>query len=76
MHPLVNDLSSIKDADLESKIGDLTKKFFMTHNAGLKQQIAGVLDMYKEEQAKRQQALWAKTSESQNKNLDKLININ
>ena len=31
MHPLAGDLSQIKDAELELKIGDLSKKYFMTN---------------------------------------------
>ena len=76
MHPLVGDLSQFKDAELDTKISDLTKKFFMTFNPELKQQIAGILEVYREELSKRQQEAWAKALESQNKNLDKLININ
>lgn len=75
MHPLVTDLSSLKTAELESKISDLTKKYFMTSNYVLQSQISSVLDAYKEELATRQQLEWQNTIESRNKGLDKLINV-
>jgi hypothetical protein len=75
MHPLILNLAEIKDSELDSKIGDLTKKYFMTTNAELKMQIVNVLDTYKEEQSRRQQAAWQKAAESQNKDLDKLIKV-
>lgn len=30
MHPLINNLSEMKDAEIESKITELGKKYFMT----------------------------------------------
>ena len=49
MHPLAGDLSVFKDGEIENKINDLTRKYFMTHNPGVQAQIASVLDTYKEE---------------------------
>lgn len=76
MHPLVSNLSELKDGELESKINDLTRKYFMATNADLKFQIAAVLDTYKEEQTVRQQAAYEKMMSQQGKSLDKLINVN
>lgn len=75
MHPLVNDLSSLKDSELEEKISELTKKYFISHNFELQQQIAMVLDDYKSELAKRQRDAYDKMMNSRNKDLDKLINV-
>jgi hypothetical protein len=75
MHPLVHDLDSLKTTELEAKINDLTKKYFMTSNSGIQAQISIVLDTYKEEIGKRQQLEWEKVLESRNKGLDKLINV-
>jgi hypothetical protein len=75
MHPLVTDFSTLKNIDIESKINDLTKKYFMTSNYGLQCQISAVLDSYKEELEKRQADEWNKVMESRNKGLDKLINV-
>ena len=75
MHPLVNDLSSLKDADLEAKINDLTRKYSMTYNFQVQQQIVLVLDTYKEELNNRRRAEWENTMELRNKDLDKLIKV-
>ena len=75
MHPLVIDLNNLKNAELEAKINELTKKYFMTSNFNVQGQIANILDAYKEELAVRQQAEWQKTIESRDKGLDKLINV-
>ena len=76
MHPLIDDLSSLKDADIESKMGDLTRKYFLTPNMEVRNQISMVLDCYREEMAKRQAAAYEKMmSNARNKDLDKLINV-
>jgi hypothetical protein len=75
MHPLVNDLSTLKTGELESKINDLTKKYFMTSNFEVQCQISAILDSYKEEVGRRQAEEWNKVMESRNKGLDKLINV-
>ena len=75
MHPLVHDLESLKDSELEGKISELTRKYLSTHNFQLQQQIIMVLDSYKEELAKRQREAYAKMMETRNKDLDKLIKV-
>lgn len=76
MHPLVDDLSNLKDAELESKISDLTRKYFMTNNIAVREQISAMLDTYKDAVAARRQAEWQKMMDNRDKGLDKLININ
>jgi hypothetical protein len=76
MHPLAGDLSVLKNAELESKIGDLTRKYFQSNNTDVKQQIGQLLETYREEQQKRQKEEYEKLMNSQDKSLDKLININ
>ena len=75
MHPLIGDLSSVKEPELEAKVQELTRKYFMTHNPGVQQQIALLIDQYKEELAKRQREAYEKMMQSRNKDLDKLINV-
>jgi hypothetical protein len=75
MHPLAGDMSALKDAELESKINDLTKKYFLTPNSGVKAQISSLLEDYKNELTKRQQATLAKMMNNRDKGLDKLINV-
>ncbi len=76
MHPLVTDLSNLKDNEVESKISELTRKYFATQNFELRNQISLVLDSYRTELAKRQAAAYEKMMSSRNKDLDKLIKIN
>jgi hypothetical protein len=75
MHPLVNDLSQLKDSELESKIQDLTRKYFSTNNFQVRTQITMILDTYREEMAKRRADEYQKMINSRNKDLDKLINV-
>lgn len=75
MHPLIGDLSSLKDAELEIKINELSKKYFSTYNVDVREQIVMVLDTYKEELGNRRQREYEKMMQSRNKDLDKLINV-
>lgn len=75
MHPFINDLDHLKDSEVEAKINDLSKKYWMTYNPEVRQQIIMVLDTYREELAKRRKAEYDKMMQSQGKGLDKLINI-
>lgn len=75
MHPLINDLSHIKDSELESKIGDLTRKYFVTSNTEVRSQIIMILESYKDELSRRRQASLEKMMETRDKSLDKLIKI-
>jgi len=75
MHPLIGDLTSLKDAELEHKLSELTKKYFQTSNPGLQMQISSVIDSYREEIDLRKRAEWEKMIENRDKGLDKLINV-
>jgi hypothetical protein len=75
MHPLAGNLEELKDIELESKISDLTKKYFMTRNPGLQAQMRVMLDSYNEELRKRQQVALAKLMSNRDKSLDKLIRV-
>lgn len=76
IHPLVDNLSDFKDAEIEQKINELTRKYFIAHSEELKSQITLLLDTYKEEMTIRRQNAWQNAVETHNKDLDKLININ
>lgn len=75
MHPLANNIENLKDAELELKINDLSKKYFQTTNPQLQSQILMLLESYKEQLARRRYDEWVKMNESRDKSLDKLINI-
>lgn len=78
-HPLLGNISKLKDADLEAKILDLGKKYHMAARMGnstICSQLALALDAYKSEQQSRQYAASQMLVKKQNKDLDDLININ
>jgi hypothetical protein len=63
-HPLCEDLKSLKVNELESKIQELSKKYFLSlryNNSQMSQQILLLLNMYKEEQQKREAEMLKKT---------------
>jgi hypothetical protein len=76
MHPLLDNLSNLKDAELEQKIFDLSKKYFMTSNTEVRGQMIMVLDGLKEEMNKRRQSQLATLMSNRDKTLDKLIKVN
>ena len=75
MHPLVSELDKMSETELEQKIHDLTKKYYMTTNAELQNQIIMIIDDYKSAITKKQQDALTTAMENRNKGLDKLINI-
>ena len=75
MHPLVGDLSNLKDSELETKINELSKKYFATYNVDVREQMVMILDTYKEELSNRRRAEYEKMMQSRDKGLDKLINV-
>ncbi len=76
MHPLIGDLASLKDSDVENKINDLSRKYFMSPNPLLREQIVLALNTYKEELAKRRSKELEKMMSGQGKDIDKLIKVN
>lgn len=77
-NPLVTNLEKLKDSELESKISELTKNYHIAARSGqggVCGQIVALLNMYQEEQAKRQKAAMDSLLKKQNKTLDDLINI-
>lgn len=75
-NPLVDSFSGLTDSQLESKISDLQKKYFMTHNNQVRQQIASILDMYRQEHLSRMAKTREKDIARGNSDLDGLINVN
>lgn len=76
IHPLINDLSGLKDPELEQSIQSLSQKYWQTSNPDVKMQIVNLLDLYREELSTRRQAAWQKQYELRDKSLDKLIKVN
>jgi len=78
-NPLLGNLSKLKTEDLENKIFELTKKYYIAMRLGqgsAAQQIALNLDAFKTEQQQRQMAsLKALNKNNQDSGLDDLINV-
>ena len=72
VHPLAQ-LNHLTDTELQEKLDDLNKKYWMASNPGVRNQIVLMLDSLKLEQENRQIKL--KKEENQDNNLDNLINI-
>ena len=75
-NPLVDDFSKLTDLEVENKISDLGRKYFMVRNPEVQMQIARLLEMYKEEMRARRARAHLKSLENGNSDLDNLININ
>jgi len=76
MHPLV-DLTTLNDKQLEEKIQELSKKYFMPMSAELRNQLVNMLDIYKMEMHNRRMKTYEESfQKSDDKGLDKLVNIN
>jgi hypothetical protein len=77
-HPLLNDLTQLKDAELENRMSDLNKKYniaLRSGNGALAQQVAMVLEALRDEGSRRQAEATKKLLQKQNKDLDNLINV-
>ena len=72
LHPLAQ-LNHLTDTELQEKLDDLNKKYWMASNPDVRNQIVLMLDSLKLEQENRQ--IKQKKEENQDNNLDNLINI-
>lgn len=78
-HPLIDNCRALKDSELELKIIDLGKKYYIAARMGqgsAASQIAVALEMYKDEQRRRQYEMSKSLLDNQDKSLDDLINVN
>jgi hypothetical protein len=76
MHPLAGSFENLKDSEIEEKITDLTKKYFMTSNFEVQMQISSLLENYKEEIGKRRQLQLQRLMQKSEKSIDNLVKIN
>jgi hypothetical protein len=77
-NPLLEDLTQIKDAELENKMSDLNKKYNIAlrmGNGAVAQQIAVVIEAVRDESLRRQHEATKKLLAKQSKDLDGLINV-
>ncbi len=75
LHPFSEDTSNLSINQLYEKINDLTKKYFLSNNTEVKQQIQTFIDYYKQEIRVKEAAEKKKAEENGEIDLDKLINI-
>ena len=76
-NPLLDNFNDLSDSEIENKISELSRKYFISRNPHVQQQISVVLDMYKQELQLRIAKARLKDQEQNGENgLDNLININ
>ena len=75
-NPLIDSFDGISDSEIEDKISELSRKYFISRNPYVQQQISTILEMYKEEMRSRRAKQRLKDQEQNGENgLDNLINI-
>ena len=75
-NPLVDSFDSLSDNEVEDKIISLQRKYFMTANPSLQQQISVILEMYRQEaQARRAKSYLDQQEQNGENGLDSLINV-
>ena len=75
IHPLTEDYTNLKDAEIEAKMQDLSRKYFMSNNPYLRQQISTFLEIYRNELSARRAKQIEQLYQKRDKDLDKLINV-
>jgi|TARA_B110000967_G_C18474574_1_gene359068 hypothetical protein len=77
INPLIDNLDGFTLQELDQKVSDLQRKYFMTPNPQVQAQIANVLDIYRLEQQDRRvkEMMRQQNDENGENSLDKLINI-
>lgn len=75
-NPLVDSFSDLTDSEIDDKISDLSRKYYISRNPDIQIQIATLLDMYKEEMLARRARQRLDFSDQNGENgLDNLINV-
>ena len=75
-NPLLDNFNNLSDSEIENKISELSRKYFISRNPQVQQQISVVLDMYKQELQLRIAKARLKDQEQSGENgLDNLINV-
>ena len=77
-NPLLQDLSTLKNEDVDNKITELMNKYFLASKfgqGGVMQQISVILEAYKSEQARRHVLASQKLMQNRNQDLGEYIKI-
>jgi hypothetical protein len=72
----MEDISKFKDSELENKISELSRKYFMTSNSNVQHQISLILESYKIELRSRREKNIIEEYQKRDRDLDNLINVN
>jgi|APCry1669192269_1035402.scaffolds.fasta_scaffold07898_3 hypothetical protein len=78
-NPLFNDVSDLSAEQLDSKISELTRKYFIaarSGNSGLCQQILVAIEGFKQELSAKNAKAMSVATRNGDKNFDDLINVN
>ena len=77
LNPLIDSLAHFTLNELEAKIHDLQRKYFMTSNQHVQLQMSNILDIYKEELSTRRAIEFQRLKDQNNggSGLDKLIKV-
>ena len=77
LNPLVDSLAGLTITELENKVVELQRKYFMSHNPQVQAQIATILYIYKEEAQTRRAIEYERQKNQENgeNGLDSLINV-
>lgn len=77
LNPLVDSLEEFTLNELEAKIHDLQRKYFMTNNQQVQEQMSNILEIYKEELSTRRAIEFQRQKDQDNggSGLDKLIKV-
>lgn len=78
-NPLLEDLTKVKDVDLENRVNELSRKYSIAARTGMNDvipQIIVALNAYKQELSRRQLESLKKATKNSNKDLDGLIKVN
>ena len=74
--PRIDNLNNFTDSEIENRIVELGRKYWMSRNPDVQQQISVALEMYKEEaRARRAKAFLKQQEQSGDNPLDNLINV-
>ena len=77
-NPLLGNIEDYSDSEIEDKISELGRKYFLSNNPDVKRQISVVMNTFKEEsiiRAAKQKLNQQENTETGENGLDNLINI-
>ena len=75
-NPLATDFYDLSDKQLEERLGELNRKYFMTRNPQVQSQMAVLIEQMREEvRTRNARAKVQENPDQDNKGLDNLINI-